>query len=120
SLPSVSIGRPQMLVSPIPATAATPGNVWPNPVPPNQAIYASCGWVAQKPWVRVTFDPVAVFSNVHVTVSPAFSVMLAVAVARSPVPLLVPPALTVQLVLPGDPTPVSTHDEPSPRSSVTE
>ena len=55
----------------MPAVAGTPGNVWPNAVPPNQAMFASCECVAQKPWVRVT--PWPVFSNTQVTVSPFFS-----------------------------------------------
>ena len=95
SLPRVSIGRPQSVVSPMPAVPATPGKVWPNAVPPNQAMFASCGCVAQKPCVRVT--PWPVFSNTQVTVSPFFRLMVAVCVFRSPTPVLPPLPVTVQL-----------------------
>src|SRR5262245_38651221 len=95
SFPRVSIGRPQSVVFPMPDTPATPGNVCPKLVPPNQAIFASCECVAQKPWVRVT--PWPVFSNTQVTVSPFFSEMVAVCVFRSPTPVLPPLPVTVQL-----------------------
>ena len=56
----------------------------PEAPPPNQAILASGGCVAQKPWVRVT--PWPVFSNVQVTVSPFFRRIVTVCVFRSPTP----------------------------------
>src|SRR3954453_13615640 len=81
-------GWPQISWSPIPATAATPGKVWPDLVPPSQAICASCGCVAQKPCVRVA--PTPVFSNVQVTVSPSWRLMVAVCVSSDPEPVLPP------------------------------
>ena len=106
------MSRPQMSVSPIPGTLATPGNVLSNAVPPNQAMFASGVCVAQNPWVRVT--PVrAVFSNTHVTVSPTFRSIVTVCVFRSPVPVLPPPPVTVQafgvLGFVDPPMPVRTH-----------
>src|SRR5262245_61533188 len=94
SLPRSSISRPQISLSPMPGTAATPGNVCPNAVPPNQAILASGVWVAQNPWVRVTPGPV--FSNTQVTVSPFLREILAVIVLRLPEPVLPPLPDTVQ------------------------
>ena len=51
--------------------------------------------MAQKPWVRVT--PWPVFSNVQVTVSPFFRLIVAVCVFRSPTPVLPPLPVTTQL-----------------------
>src|SRR6185503_5275634 len=78
-----------------PDTPATPGKVCPKAVPPNQAMFASCGCVAQKPWVRVT--PWPVFSNTQVTVSPPLSVTSTLCVLRSPTPVLPPLPVTVHL-----------------------
>ena len=56
---------------------------------------ASCGCVAQKPWVRVA--PFPVFSNTHVTVSPFLIEIVTVCVFRSPTPVLPFDPVTVQL-----------------------
>ena len=93
----------------MPAVAATPGNVWPKAAPPNHAILASCGCVAQNPCVRVT--PCPVFSNTQFTVSPFLRLTLTVWVCKLPVPVLPPLPVTVQssgLAL-EPPMPVSTH-----------
>src|SRR5262245_4331976 len=94
TFPRVSSGRPQRVVSP--TTLATPGNVWPYPVPPNHAILASCGCVAQKPCVLVA--PLPVFSNTQVTVSPFLMSMVTVCVFGFPLPVLPPLPVTVQLL----------------------
>ena len=93
----VSMGLPQSMVSPMPDVAATPGKECPYAEPPNQAIWASCGCVAQKPWVRVA--PLPVFSKTQVTVSPFFRLTVAVWVpAASPLPELPPLPVTKQLL----------------------
>src|SRR5580765_2992334 len=119
SLPSVSIGRPQIVASPTPAVAATPGKVWPTPEPPNHAMFASCGCVAQNPCVRVT--PWPVFSKTQVTVSPFFRLIVAVCVLRSPTPVLPPLPVTVQLyrALGSVDPPIPVNTQPSGTSSFT-
>ncbi len=59
---------------------ATPANVFPPAVPPNQTACVRLRWVAQKPWVRVVRG--ASFKKVKVTVSPAARVVLAVIAPR--------------------------------------
>ena len=101
----------------MPAVPATPGKVCPKAVPPNQAALASPVCVAQKPWVRVT--PWPVFSNTHVTVSPIFSVTVAVCVFRSPVPVLPPLPVTVQLNAEFGSPPIPVRIHPAWVNSVT-